>query len=379
MITQIDLRHFKCFEVLKLQLQPLTLLSGGNASGKSSVMQALVLMHQTMREHQWSPRLMLNGETICLGTAADVIDEEYGRREFSLELVHESRTYKWVFSGERENMAMHVAHVSVDGKEKSRPGPLNNLLFHPHGQGFLAQQLRGLTYLSAERLGPQETYMLKDPQEAQVVGPQGEHAVSMLFSKGHLELTGGLVLSGAPPTLLHQVEERMARFFPGCGLVVEKVTRANAVTLGLRTSTGTDFHRPMHTGFGLTQVLPIVVAALSSEAGNLLLIENPEVHLHPAGQAAMGEFLAEVSSTGVQVMVETHSDHILSGIRRSVKSGVLSHEDIALHFFRPRAETSDAKPQVESPAIDRGGNIDGWPDGFFDQFDRDMSYFAGWS
>ena len=66
--------------------------------------------------------------------------------------------------------------------------------------------------------------------------------------------------------------------------------QANAVTLGLRTSDATDFHRPIHVGFGLTQVLPIVIAALSREHGDLLLIENPEVHLHPAGRAVWGAF-----------------------------------------------------------------------------------------
>ena len=79
MLIRIDLRHFKCFESLKLPLRPLTLLSGANAAGKSSVLQALVLLHQTMREHEWSSRLMLNGTAVELGTVADVIDQVHGR------------------------------------------------------------------------------------------------------------------------------------------------------------------------------------------------------------------------------------------------------------------------------------------------------------
>ena len=130
----------------------------------------------------------------------------------------------------------------------------------------------------------------------------------------------------------------------------------------------------------MTQVLPIVVAALSANGGDLLLIENPEVHLHPAGQAEMGTFLAEVASAGVQVLIETHSDHVLNGIRRAVKSGTLVSGDVVLHFFRPRCEDrTEGGPQVQSPVLDADGNIDNWPDGFFDQFDRDMNYFAGWS
>ena len=171
----------------------------------------------------------------------------------------------------------------------------------------------------------------------------------------------------------------MKGFFPGCEFVVEKVPKANSVTLGIRTSRSMDFHRPVHTGFGLTQVLPIVVAALSAAKDGLLLIENPEVHLHPAGQAHMGEFLTEVAAAGVQVILETHSDHVLNGIRRAVKRSALSPEGVALHFFQPRTDDDESAAQVRSPVLDRDGNIDSWPDGFFDQFDKDMNHFAGWS
>ena len=164
-------------------------------------------------------------------------------------------------------------------------------------------------------------------------------------------------------------------FFPGCSMILQQIPQVNAVTLGLRTSDETDFHRPVHVGFGLTQVLPIVVAALSANAGDIILIENPEVHLHPAGQALMGQFLAEVAKAGVQVIVETHSDHVLNGIRRSVKAEILKLELVAIHFFRPR---SMGGSQVISPLLDKTGNIDIWPEGFFDQFDKDMNYFAGW-
>lgn len=171
----------------------------------------------------------------------------------------------------------------------------------------------------------------------------------------------------------------MARFFPRCELQIAEVPNANAITLGIRTSNRTSFLRPTHTGFGLTQTLPVVAAALSAGSGDLLLVENLEVRLHPAGQAAMGMFLAEAAAAGVQVIVETHSDHVLNGVRRAVKDGVLPFDHAALHFFRPRdvEETGDA-PQVVSPMLDDNGNIDHWPDGFFDQFNKDMGDFASW-
>ena len=167
----------------------------------------------------------------------------------------------------------------------------------------------------------------------------------------------------------------MRTLFPGCTLDLQHTPQSNAVTLGLRTSEATRFHNPAHTGFDLTQVLPIVVAALSASKGDIILIENPEVHLHPAGQALMGQFMAEVAHAGIQMIVETHSDHVLNGVRRAVKDHMLAADEVAIHFFRPRSEE---RAQVLSPTLDDSGNIDDWPEGFFDQFDKDASYFAGW-
>ena len=384
MLQQIELRYFKCFALLKLPLGPLTLLSGANASGKSSVMQALVLLHQTIRDHEWSKRLMLNGASIRLGTASAVIDDIYGRRTCSIALQDGGATYAWDFAGERDEMSMAVERVQVGGSKEEHPEALRGLLpvadDEPQRTDPLVGRLRRLTYLTAERLGPREHYALEDPQLTPVVGPTGEHAASVLYSGGDTPVLDSLAIPDAPPTRLRQVEARMQQFFPGCALVAEKVPHTSAVALGFRTSSATDFHAPTHTGFGLTQVFPIVVAALSARREDLLLIENPEVHLHPAGQATMGGFLAEVAAAGVQVILETHSDHVLNGVRRAVKNDVLVPGDAALHFFRPRQDAErDGVEQVQSPHLDSEGNIDDWPDGFFDQFDKDMNYFAGWS
>ena len=390
MITRIDLRHFKCFERLKLSLRRLTLLSGLNASGKSSVLQALVLLHQTMREHEWSRRLMLNGAALRLGAVRDVIDQVSGERGFSLGLEDdEAGLVEWEFRGEQGAMSMAVLRVqghAHDGAvwRTDNSQPLQHLLpeavSHSPEGGSLVKRLRGLTWLAAERLGPRDIYPFEDPELTPVVGEGGEHAASVLYSGADERVAIPLLVEGTPPTLLRQVEARMGEFFPGFGMDLSPVAHANAVTLGVRTSRDTDFHRPGHTGFGITQVLPIVVAALSAKRDDLLLIENPEVHLHPAGQARMGEFLAEVAQAGVQVMIESHSDHVLNGIRRAVRNGALEADEAALYFFRPRHEAEGSgAAQVESPTIDAEGNIDHWPAGFFDQIDHDMNFLAGWS
>ena len=378
MITRIELDLFKCFKMLKLPLAPLTLLSGANASGKSTVLQAMVLMHQTILDYEWSIRLQLNGSEIQLGTVADVVDKVYGRRHFGVGIIDDDCSAAWQFSYADDKQAMSAAieSVVVDGERTEQPQKLR-FLFPEHAikSANLAQRLRKLTYITAERVGPRDSYQLRDPSTTQVVGARGDNAIGLLYQQRETIVLPGLTVKSATPTLLKQVEARMKEFFPGTSIDVQKVPQTNTVLLGLRTSDATDFHRPVNVGFGLTQVLPIVVAALAAKEGDLLLIENPEVHLHPGGQALMGEFLAQVAAVGVQVLIESHSDHVLNGIRRSVKSTKLQSDHVSLHFFKPRDE---AGQQVTSPIIGRDGNIDHWPNGFFDQFDKDLNYFAGW-
>ena len=322
-----------------------------------------------------------------LGTAADVIDQVEGRKSCEIGLHDADTEYRWKFVREHREMSLAVERIFIDGEERygtQHPEALQHLL--PIGSvtpetrnDDFTLRMRRLSYLTAERIGPREVYPLEHFEFSPVVGAKGEHTVSVLVSSSDEAVLEQLALDGVPRNCLRQVEARMKEFFPGFELAISPIALANAVTLGLRTSKGTEHHRPINTGFGLTQVLPIVVAALCTKARDLLLIENPEVHLHPSGQASMGEFLAEVAVAGAQVILETHSDHVLNGIRRAVKKGILSADDAALHFFSPRVESSlEGPPQVQSPLLDSDGNIDSWPDGFFDQFDKDMNYFADW-
>jgi predicted ATPase len=377
-LTRLELANFKCFELLKLPLAPLTLLSGGNASGKSSVLQALVLLHQTIHEQEWSHRLLLNGAEVGLGTVTDVVDKVTGRKGFGIYIADNDRSVRWIFEVEnRRDLSAAVLMITTDKSTYRTPEELHFLLPPTELPGYLefANRLARLTYLTAERVGPRDVYSLQDPNVNHFVGPRGEFAVSLLHWRRDDKVLDALAFPDTPPTCLRQVEAWMKDFFPGCGLEIQQVQQANACTLGLRTSEATDFHRPIHIGFGLTQVLPIIVAAVTAKPDDILLIENPEVHLHPAGQAKMGLFLSSVARAGIQIVLETHSDHVLNGVRRGVRNRILSTDDVALHFFRRRDDDGE---QVVSPIMDANGNIDKWPSGFFDQFDKDANYFAGW-
>lgn len=374
MLTRIDLHHFKCFELLRLPLAPLTLLTGLNASGKSSVLQALALLSQTMRERDWSTSLILNGKIVRLGTAPDVVDEENSNNSFVIRLEDGGGVCEWVFGGKRYERSMTVERISVNGRTIEFPIVLHQLL--PNGQKWpaqLAHTLRDMTYITAERIPPQDIYPLEDSHVIKAVGPRGEHALSILHWSGDQPVAKELVIPESPGLLLRQVEEHMRSFFPGFRIDLRRV--GNSLMLGLRISDSSGFHSPIHTGFGLTQILPIVVAVLAANKGDIIMVEHPEIYLHPSGQALIGQFMADAARAGIQLLVETHSDHVLNGVRRAVKDSRLSADQVALHFFRPRSE---GRTQVMSPNIDDSGNIDYWPDGFFDQFDKDANYFAGW-
>jgi predicted ATPase len=326
---------------------------------------------------------MLNGTMVKLGAVADVVDQVHGRQIIEIGLSDNEVDFHWSFAGERSDLSMKVHNISVGTELADLSAPLRYLLPFPEelhaplddAAASLASRFRRLTYITAERVGPRDVYDLQDQQSATVVGATGEDATSVLYWGRDEPVLDELLLPDVPSTRPRQVEGRLRNFFPGCTLELQRVPQANALTLGVRTSPDTGFLRPIHAGFGITQVLPIVVAALSASPNDILLIENPEVHLHPAGQALMGGFLADVASAGIQVLIETHSDHVLNGIRRAVKSARLSPVDVAIHYFKQRSE---GEAQVISPQIDPSGNIDVWPRGFFDQFDKDSSYFAGW-
>ena len=149
------------------------------------------------------------------------------------------------------------------------------------------------------------------------------------------------------------------------------VTRLRFKTPGLRA----EWTRAPNAGFGVSYALPVVVAALRAAAGGLLLVENPEAHLHPAGQSAIGGFLAQVAADGVQVFLETHSDHVLNGIRKTVAEGAaaLGEEHAVIHFFR---DEDDGDGAVESMKVRQTGQLTEWPAGFFDQAQVDLAALA---
>lgn len=373
MLDALHLSSFKCFETLDLPLGKLTVLSGINGGGKSSVIQSLVLLAQTLDEREWSKSLLLNGPSLTLGNASDIINQTTGRRQLSIGASVGDRKVVWTFSAEdRRAMALDLAVVEVNGSSRDLSGPIRWLLPQAEaGACAIVQHLRCISWLSAERTGPRELLPLLDAQHHGQVGMRGELAAGLLYWRESDPVAARLLIEGEPPTLFHQVRARMRQFFPGCDLQVLPIEGASAVSLRLRSNAKSDFQRPQNVGFGLTQLFPVLVELLAAGPGDVVIVENPEVHLHPKAQQDIGELLALVASGGVQVIVETHSDHVLNGVRLAVKGrGAVAPSEVEIHFF---SRDSDGSSRRVSPKIDADGRLDAWPEGFFDQFDHALA------
>jgi predicted ATPase len=230
------------------------------------------------------------------------------------------------------------------------------------------------SYISADRYGPRNSLPLNIEGGVDTVGCFGENIVDFL-SLIDDELLGRV------PEILVLNENR------GVGINIQEWLRL--ISPGVKfeyerdahTDTGrTEFngHRPVHVGFGLSYALPVIASILihSSQlfsgdaAQGLLLIENPEAHLHPSGQTMMGKMLGLAASCGLQIVVETHSDHLLNGVRIAVKEGKISHTNVKCYFFKSNEENFSTI--VEGLSIDKHGMLDYWPDGFFDESEKNL-------
>lgn len=394
MLTRLHLEQFKCFEKISLPLAPLTLLTGLNAAGKSSVIQSLALLNQTIWENEWADRFLLNGPSVKLGTSIDVVNKVTGRNSFSIGVETEEIRCEWkAISQDRTALVIPISEIRINDMRydfdvesgKRLPGTMRWLIpTDPKNDQtiFKAQnvtsKIRNLTYIAAERLGPREVYESFSEDEERTVGVQGERTAYYLH-KNSIKLTREkLILPSDAPQLPRQTGAWLKEFFPGAEFKIDPVPGANLVVLSIRSHDSTDFHRPQNVGYGLTHILPILAACLGADEGQIIMIDNPEAHLHPSGQAKMGYFLARVAASGIQLIVETHSDHVLNGVRRAVRDGLLDSEKAAIHFFAPKVTAEASKPVVVSPTINSRGQLDKWPQGFFDQFDNDMLALIDW-
>lgn len=362
MISHLRLENFKRFENQFLEIGSLTLLSGLNGVGKSSVLQSLLLLRQSYQQGMLQKDgLALNGELVCIGTAADALFEDAKEDKIGLEVTfNDDHTATWRFDYDASADVLALSPTSVVSESVYESN-----LFTDNFQ-----------YLQAERVGPRTSFPISDFQVRQhrQLGSMGEYTAHFLsiFRYEEILIPHLLHSEASASTLVSQVEAWLGEISPGTRI---HITESQGMDLvGLQYSFGlSKEYRATNVGFGITYTLPVITAVLSAKPGAVLLLENPEAHLHPRGQARMGSLLAYAAAGGVQIILETHSDHVLNGIRLAVHHGHLAPELLRLHFFQHLEKSGESLSEVISPRMDNRGRIDKWPDGFFDEWDNSLT------
>jgi predicted ATPase len=369
MIRRIKIDNFKCFKEVDLPFSNLTVLTGPNGSGKSTIIQAILLLKQSLQERfNTEEKLLLNGELVSIGTAHDALYQYRDKRHISISVTTDKEAqYTWTWD---------ATDLSLDNLPSMSPPQVIDSIKN-------ASEL-DIHYISTNREAPRIHYQLQTAGQKQgngFVGHRGELTPRILSNSYPLKVLEGLHHPQASGNSLYEeVNAWMSELKPGTRVSATEFRDLDLVQLmyAFRSDTdvGNDF-RPTNVGFGFSYVLPVIVALLTAKPNSTLIIENPESHLHPKGQSTIGRLLASAASCGVQVIIETHSDHVLNGIRLAVKKEILQAQDALLYFCSESLLHGKISSQAESIKIDSEGKINSWPSGFFDQMDNDFSELFG--
>jgi ABC-type ATPase involved in cell division len=383
-IDSLTLENFKCFEKLRLETAPLTLLTGFNAAGKSTTLQTLLLLCQTIRGQRGISELRMNGPLVALGTPGDLIRNNGDGNRVALGIATADAELLWHFAVPEDNRrSLRVVQLEARTEEGGR------IITAPDLDGIrplvpekpvqrAIDLLGSVVYLSAARQVETEVFPVPQEMDGSTgdVGPIGQFAAWWLHQEGDSKVALDRCCKSAPSTstLRHQVNAWASNLFPNAEINAVPLLRTSLMRLELRSGPTSDWSRPANVGYGISYAFPILVAGLCVCSGQPVIVDSPEAHLHPRAQSGIGGFLAQMAAAGTQILVESHSDHVLNGIRIAVREGVIDPAKVAIYFFASRPDA-----QVTRLALDRNGTVSNWPEGFFDQSEKDLANLAGWA
>lgn len=350
MLKTIEIQSFKSFNNETIELAGLTLLSGFNNSGKSTVMQSA-----------------------RIGLGQDIVGSSIGEMGGYEEL-------KSKYSPVGEDIFISL---------KNHEGDISSFTWKKGAQHLQKKPKKRpvVEFISADRLGPRvELPLIGEHQNNVCLGEKGEHSAHYAHLFENCLVREVLLHPNSQSrTLKHQLIAWMGEISPGVRLDFDIQKKFDSSRLEVSGN------RAVNSGFGISYVLPIVLAVLvmtaESKSQNLdqkasaylkniaknsalLLVENPEAHLHPSGQTLLGKLLALACTQGIQIIVESHSDHFLDGLRLAMKSYTeLNENDIKIYFF---SKLEEAPPTISSITLKKNGSLSQWPIGFFDQMAKNL-------
>lgn len=379
MLKEVTLENFKCFQARTVfPLSKITIMYGKNGRGKSTLNQSLLLLGQTLSsDRNGIENLQLTGKYVALGSFSDVVNRQSGSDTFGISLKNDTENVEMKFesfhgkpqlaracelyvnnksrfevfdqtSGENGDPGEDSAAKPVKSDDSSfnKPAKVETRHLGATSDIKIFQQLKQIRFVSAGRLGPQNDEPRRDNIDDDNLGINGENVINVLARKGK--------------DFTQKVVSELGTVMGGAAIKVSD-DDPDRIELFMNSKNGEDTYKPVNVGFGYSYVLPVIVAAYLSEG--MLIIENPEAHLHPAAQSRIMEFLIKTANVrNLQLVIETHSDHIVNGLRIAIKNGVLKENDANILFF------SDDENPVEVIRCDKNGLLSTTPDDFLDEW-----------
>ncbi len=402
-ITKIAVKGFKSIaEECAIDIRPLTILAGANSSGKSSIMQPLLLLKQTLEAPYDPGPLLIDGPNVQFTEAAQFLSTVIGERGtdhfqvwIEVRVPDLSDSVKTTFR--KVPNEVEIVEIAIEKKsENNQPVPCGPFVLSPD--------------MPVEEIKP-IIKQLEAPEDFNVVkrlrcflgleSQDGNRFLSVthnieynIFNSIHLpglrgnpERTYKLTSTGPRypgafgsyvATLIHEwqeiKDERLKTLIGALhtlGLTGQIGTQKIG-DVGIEVQVGrlrhdrtdeVDMVNIADVGLGVSQVLPVLVALIVAEPGQLVYLEQPELHLHPRAQVALAQVLADAAKRGVRVVAETHSSLLLLGIQTLVAEGDLSPELVKLHWF---SRNKDGVTEVSSVDLDEAGAYGDWPMDFDD-------------
>lgn len=376
MITKLEISNFKSHKHTSIHLGHLTVLTGINGCGKTSVIQSLLLLRQSFLKNRLAMGLDLNQPLCNIGIADDALYQlaENGIISFMFS-TDNNKEYSFEFDAEKGLKDSFIRkHKYNEGA--SRVEELGGIsLFNNDFQ-----------YISASRWGgksifPKESFAVEVQKQISQSEGQGELVAHFLYKYGSENVLNYYDTDEYDLSLLAQVIYWEQKISPNVTINVEAGRDNNSFTIGYGFDGEDEQTKPIrdlraeNIGFGISYTLPVIVAILSAKPGALVIIENPEAHLHPQGQSELAKLISKAASLGVQIIVETHSDHIINGIQLACKEHGENAERgidnrlIKVYSFYGKVKQVSQKQEI---IIKSDGLLELQPKGFFDQAENDM-------
>lgn len=341
MLTRIQLENFKSWRELDINLAPITLLFGTNSSGKSSVLQSLLFVQQSIEKDSVNFGGNPN-DYVSLGSFWDVAFSHQTSRSIAINVTGESTRNSFEFRVEylNDNVLSYGLNYATD------------VLFNQ-------QPLNGIQYIGPLRQHPQRSYLWSGAMPKRIES-DGENTIAVLVGSER----AGSDLTGQVSEWLKEME--LVDNFTTKALDNEKRFYETTVKIGDVESSILD------VGFGISQVLPVITTLFFVPEGSIVLLEQPELHLHPRAQAHLADlFLHVAEKRKLQLIIESHSEHLVRRLQRRIAEGqpAFAHPvNIKMYFCQKGADGSTIQP-VE---VDAFGQIRNWPEHFFGDITGDL-------